>query len=455
MKVISCLMGLFFENHISKFNEGLYNYFKKKDKNATLTFITPFYKNIPSSNLTNLKLIHKTSINICSQSIKCEFYKTEYQGFEVILVKDDFYLSREYNKEYIDDEIKDAFFCLSVKEYLSYLKKHDFVYDFCFLNDCQTSMISLLLSIYNFTTKCIQNVFNFNLGYANENAITEYFNLNKSYYTCGLTRFNDKVSYLKTGILTSFKTVFFDQYNFDRLLNESEYMDYFGSVLQIKNKDCLCFDDKIALYPTHLNFDNSYQAKLDSQSRIKKYINADFDFSKKKIFTYVCETSYLVDYLKSNINAFYLTNSILFIFTNKKEECKNCFEEVKKYYKDNVFIIDSYEINLRLDLLLSSDFTFIDYLNTPLIKDSIYCRSIPLYFNKYESKVKTLGIVNSFSFSNFLDFSKLLVDCFQIQKDINILNTCCHKNADDYKQEIFSDYFELLDEEMKGKVSKK
>ena len=123
--------------------------------------------------------------------------------------------------------------------------------------------------------------------------------------------------------------------------------------------------------------------------------------------------------------------------------------------KENVFIIDSYEINLRLDLLLSSDFTFIDYLNTPLIKDSIYCRCIPLYFNKYESKVKTLGIVNSFSFSNFLDFSKLLVDCFQIQKNNNILNTCCHKNADDYKQEIFLDYFELLDEEMKGKVSKK
>lgn len=359
------------------------------------------------------------------------------------------YERNESNLTNSDNKIEDS------KNQKQEEQKESIIFDYCILSSYKTSMISLLLSVYNFKTKCILNIFSLdNLGYANKEAIEDYFNLNFSYYSIGLTRFNDRLSYLKTGILSSYKIIFLNSFLYQNVMYNKNSYDNIGYIFDTKRRDVYLFDNSKDEYL--INFKVDDKSKTCSKERIIKYLNLNNNLLENKhIFTYISETNELVEPIINNINSFALTDSLLFVFTNKKEYCTNRFTQLQKEYKNNVIIVDTCELGLKMDLILTSDFLLIDQLNVPLIKNAIKSNTLPIFYNKNDIEIPQLGFINSFSFSTPIKFSKQLFSLLSSDKTSLDSYSKLLTNTKLDEEYALNEYKKMLVEDKRGKISKK
>lgn len=173
----------------------------------TPTSITmPYYRNVRENKLgLNIKKVAFFEVQMAWRRLPCEIYHVLYQGINYYFVNNDFYFDREKPYGYLDDQERFAFFQLAA---VQMIKEMDLAFEILHIHDWQTGMIPLIYQQFykgklKKDPKFILTIHNpAFLGLVDRKDLYDYFTINESFYDNGLTRLDDKVSYLKTGIMT-------------------------------------------------------------------------------------------------------------------------------------------------------------------------------------------------------------------------------------------------------------
>lgn len=171
------------------------------------TITMPYYKNIRENKLgLEITKVASFEVKMAWRQLPCDIYKTIYQGITYYFVNNDFYFDRDKPYGYLDDQERFAFFQLASVQMMHVM---ELAYEIVHIHDWQTGMIPLIYQQFykgklKKEPKFIYTIHNpAFLGLVDRKDLYDYFTINESYFDNGLTRLDDKVSYLKTGIMTS------------------------------------------------------------------------------------------------------------------------------------------------------------------------------------------------------------------------------------------------------------
>lgn len=171
------------------------------------TITMPYYKNIRENKLgLEITKVASFEVKMAWRKLPCDIYKTIYQGITYYFVNNDFYFDREKPYGYLDDQERFAFFQLASVQMIEVM---ELAFEIVHIHDWQTGMIPLIYQQFYKGKLKKEPKFIFTihnpafLGLVDRKDLYDYFTINESYYDNGLTRLDDKVSYLKTGIMTS------------------------------------------------------------------------------------------------------------------------------------------------------------------------------------------------------------------------------------------------------------
>ena len=173
------------------------------------TITMPYYRNIRENKLgLEIAKVASFEVQMAWRRLPCEIYRTYYQGINYYFVNNDFYFDREKPYGYLDDQERFAFFQLAS---VQMIKEMDLAFEICHIHDWQTGMIPLIYEQFykgklRKEPKFVYTIHNpAFLGLVDRKDLYDYFTINESYYDNGLTRLDDKVSYLncQTTVLKS------------------------------------------------------------------------------------------------------------------------------------------------------------------------------------------------------------------------------------------------------------
>lgn len=167
----------------------------------------PYYRNIRENKLgLKIEKVSTFEVKMAWRRLQCDIYKTIYQGITYYFVNNDFYFDREKPYGYLDDQERFAFFQLAS---VQMIYEMELAFEILHIHDWQTGMIPLIYDQFyegklKKEPKFIYTIHNpAFLGLVDRKDLYDYFTINESYFDNGLTRLDNKVSYLKTGIMTS------------------------------------------------------------------------------------------------------------------------------------------------------------------------------------------------------------------------------------------------------------
>ncbi len=189
------------------------------------TIVLPYYQKIKNKKEEyNIKHVTDFEIDMSwRHKIKCEVLSCKYRGITYYFLGNDFYFGgRENPYGYFDDQERFAFFQLCSLKMIEILK---LAFEIIHLHDWQTGMIPLIYreqyaGRLRREPKFIYTIHNpAFLGLVDSKDLYDYFNLSEKFFDDGTTRFDNKVSYLKTGIMLADRITVVSKTHREELLN--------------------------------------------------------------------------------------------------------------------------------------------------------------------------------------------------------------------------------------------
>ena len=181
----------------------------KKMKNNNISkimIVLPLYKQVREHPLFKDATFFKDySLRMAWRNIDYKVYRFEYNSVAFYLIDNPYYFDRDEIYGYNDDLERFAFF---QNAFCQVAFSDDFKVDVVHLNDWETGMIPLIYKtqysgVLNKEVRFLMTIHNpAYQGICDKKDLYDYFNIPESYFDDGTTRFNDKVNYLKTGIVT-------------------------------------------------------------------------------------------------------------------------------------------------------------------------------------------------------------------------------------------------------------
>lgn len=169
-----------------------------------VSIVLPYYRDIDKKVDSKFKFETSFNVNMAWRNIACEVFSTTYRDIKYYFIKNDFYFNRENPYGYKDDQERFAFFQNAFLKMSNILNCN---FDIVHCHDWQTGMIPLVYREFykglgKKDPKFIYTIHNAAfLGLVDRKDLYDYFNLNERLFDNGETRVNDKVSYLKTGVM--------------------------------------------------------------------------------------------------------------------------------------------------------------------------------------------------------------------------------------------------------------
>lgn len=412
------------------------------------SIIMPYYRKIACDTKgCILSRVADFNVKMNWRNQSCQVFKTNYEGINFYFIKNDQYFTcRDDAYGYDDDAERFAFFQLAAMQLIHDLK---LPFDVIHVHDWQSSMIPLIYHQF-YENKLVRNpkfiltIHNsLFIGYTHRNNLYDFFNISTEYYDNGLTRFNDSIGYLKTGIMTADKVTTVSPTHAEELLKgwdgsglqgsfELRRQDLSGIINGIDTKE---WDPRIDPMIRH-NY--SIKNALQERSKCKEEFAKALGFAHPEYPLFVCVSrlSYQkgIDLITGAIPELVRRNCNIYILGTGQKEIENEVLSLQARFPENVVAQIAFRNDLAHIAYSSADFFLIPSRYEPCGLTQMYSHrygAIPLAratgglvdsiiaYNGNNEDVADGILFNDYSLDGFLWACNLAINLYYNQDKMN------------------------------------
>ena len=340
--------------------------------------VLPYYSSnakIPSCRLERLP---GYEVHLSWRTQKVSLYKGVYEGITFYFVGNDYYFLRGSLYGFQDDGERFAFFTLATE---SLFERIGFYPDVVHVHDWQPGMLPLILKdrhskdpVYA-NTRTVLTIHNpeFN-GMLDPSALGELYNLPLSYFESGLTRYDEKVSTLKTAVMTADKITTVSPTHRGELLTPLYSRGMDGALRLRKSDFCGILNgiDEEEWDPTcdidiAMNFNGKTLTKGKQACRKALLESAGIEDSGGPIFGLVSRlTSQKGIHLVERVGRALLEQgAMLFLVGSGEEALENGLRDLRYHYPSSCSVYFGYNNALAHKVYAGSDFFLMPSLFEP------------------------------------------------------------------------------------------
>lgn len=402
--------------------------------------IVPYYKMVKEFKL-DCKKIMQFEVYTNYQYVLTNIYKHSYKGVNFIFVEQNNLFDRDKLYGYQDDIFRFSAYSLAV---LMYLRHKDVSYDVIHCNDWQTGMIPLLVKLNNVGSKTLLTIHNpVFMGFCDKIVLKDYFNIDMAYFYNGTCRFNDSVSFLKSGIMTADKVNTVSRTHAKELTISDESFYGLGSVLRLRQSDFSGivngldkeFDPKIDEFlPIKYSYQTLEVGKFEAFKELANILQIKHNYKiKPLVFGVVSRLTSQkgIDKIAEAAPLIALSKGILFVVGSGEVFEEDLIKKLKNLYPDNIYFYNGYSDKVAHLVYACSDFFLMPSLFEPCGTSqmiSLKYGTLPIASNAggLNDTIKSYpeeNLANGFVYnlSEPFEFSKKICDALSAYEDKKVL----------------------------------